>query len=85
MREWRVTCDRTGKEVYASEVVREWTGLIVHRNDVDERHPQDFVKGRKARQSVRDPRPEPTDVFQTPGMWWFTDIEQSAEILTIGL
>ena len=65
--DWKVTCDRTGKEVYASEVVREWTGLIVHRHDADERHPQDFVKGRKDRQSVRDPRPESVDVFLDVG------------------
>ena len=85
MSTWKVVCDRTGTDIWASDSVREWNGLIVDRRHADERHPQDFVRGKKDRQRVRDPRPEPTDVFQTPGMWWFTDYDQSGEILTIGL
>lgn len=56
---WRI-CDRSGFKVRASETAREWNGLIVRKEDFEERHPQDFVRGRKDRQRVPDPRPEPT-------------------------
>jgi hypothetical protein len=56
---WRI-CDRSGFRVRASDTAREWNGLIVRKGDFEERHPQDFVRGRKDRQTVPDPRPEPT-------------------------
>ena len=59
--------DRTGMTVYASDTVKEWNGLRVHRDRFEERHPQDFVKGRVDNQSVPDARPRPEDVFLEPG------------------
>lgn len=65
-----VICDRSGFKVWASETVMTWDGLRVSRRFVGEeatRHPQDFVRGVKDDQSVKNPRPEPTDVFLSPG------------------
>lgn len=62
--DWYIVCDRCGGELWASESAREWTGLRVHRvGCLDQRHPQEFVKGRADRQKVPFTRPEPPDVF----------------------
>lgn len=55
---WRID-DRSGKKVRSSETVKQWDGLIVHRDEYEDRHPQDFVRGRTDHQNVPDPRPEP--------------------------
>lgn len=81
--DWKAVCDRCGFDFWASELRKEWTGLYVCSADWEPRHPQEFVKGRADRQNVPWSRPQPADVFQTPGMWWFTDYDQSGEILTI--
>src|SRR6185295_18818765 len=57
-------CDRCGFTVYASETRKQWDGLIVCAiGCFEERHPQDFVRGRVDRQNVPDPRPVPTARF----------------------
>lgn len=63
MPDFQRMCQRTGFVYPANEVVREWTGLWVHWADMDYRHPQEFVKGRKDIQAVPGPSPEPTDTF----------------------
>ena len=62
---WRV-CDVCGFYTRASDSSKRWDGLMVCRADFEERHPQDFVRGRVDRQNVPDPRPEPDDVFIDP-------------------
>lgn len=60
-------CDRCGSTVYASETRKEWTGLIVCiAGCFEERHPQDFVRGRVDRQNVPDPRPPGANRFLGP-------------------
>lgn len=60
----RAICDRSGFKVWASECVREWNGLLVHRRFADRtRHPQDFVRGVTDNPTVRNPRPETADTF----------------------
>jgi len=39
--------DRTGFSIKASDSRKEWNGLVVHKDQWEERHPQDFVRGRK--------------------------------------
>lgn len=63
----RGICMRCGFEFALSELRKEWTGLLVCRSDFDRRHPQDFVRGVPDRQAVRNPSPEPADVFLSPG------------------
>lgn len=82
--EWIVECQRCGREIWSSEARKEWTGLIVCRDDYEQRNAQEFVRGRADRQSVPNPRAPPQDIFIYPGLWWFTDADQSAEILTAG-
>lgn len=57
---WKI-CDRCGFKKRASATRKEWTGLIVCMECFEERHPQDFVRGRMDRQNVPEPRPEPVD------------------------
>lgn len=58
-----VICDVCGFKMRASETRRRWDNLRVCTKDWESRHPQDFVRGRKDRQRVPDPRPEPADNF----------------------
>lgn len=53
-------CDVCGFRYRASQTYKRWDNLIVCAEDYEDQHPQDFVRGRKDRQSVPDPRPEPT-------------------------
>lgn len=57
---------RSGFRVPNSRLVREWTGLMVSQSDLDQRNPQDFVRGRKERPQPRFLRPEAEDVFLDP-------------------
>jgi len=56
-------CDLSGLKVRASETVKQWNGLIVHRDWAETRNPQDFVRGVADLQRVPDPRPEAADRF----------------------
>lgn len=49
--------DRSGFRFPASEIVREWTGALVSRDEEEPRHPQDFVRGVVDDYAVRNPRP----------------------------
>lgn len=60
-------CDRCGFRKRRSETRKEYTGLIVCGPCYDPRHPQEFVRGVKDKQSFPDPRPEPADTFVGPG------------------
>ena len=62
---WRI-CDRTGFRVRASETAKEWNGLIVRDKSWEQRHPQDFVRGRYDKQVVSEPRPEPSGASVGP-------------------
>lgn len=61
-------CEVCGFRKRASETSKRWDGLFVCREDYEERHPQDFVRGRIDRQNVPNPRPEPADVFIDPSV-----------------
>jgi len=59
---WRI-CDRCGKKIRRSKTRKDWQGLWVCENDWEPRHPQDFVRGKKDKQAVSEPRPESEDYF----------------------
>lgn len=63
---WLAVCDRCGFEFYASQLHREWTGLMVCSKDLDHRHPQEFVRGMRDNQTVPWSRPEGPDRFLQP-------------------
>jgi hypothetical protein len=69
---WRI-CDVCGFKCRASETSKRWDGLMVCREDFEPRHPQDFVRGRRDRQNVPDPRPEAADTFIGPTEAIFTE------------
>lgn len=58
-------CDVCGFKVRASETKKRWDGLITCLPDWEPKHPQEAVRGRVDKQAVKDPRPEPEDVFVT--------------------
>jgi hypothetical protein len=53
-------CDQCGFKFKASETRKQWDGLIVCDSCFDARHPLDFVRGRRDRQNVPEPRPQAT-------------------------
>jgi hypothetical protein len=59
---WRI-CEGCGFKKRASETFKRWDGLFVCSDDFEERHPQDFVRGRADRQNVPHPRPEAVNSF----------------------
>jgi hypothetical protein len=68
--DWLCICDLSGFKCWASETVQTWNGLRVHRRFVGsetQRHPQELVRGRPDNQAAPWARPEPTDVFLSPG------------------
>lgn len=67
-RQHNAICDRCGFKYKSNKLRLEWTGLRVcaggGTNDCfEERHPQDFARGREDRQNPAWVRPEAEDVF----------------------
>lgn len=56
--DWNATCDVCGFKFKASELRRRWDNMRVCSEDFEERHPQDFLKGKPDRQNVPWTRPE---------------------------
>jgi hypothetical protein len=70
--QWNVLCDRCGFKYKSAQLRTEWNGLKTcsgpSTNDCwEKRHPQDFVKGRKDKQTPEWVRPEPEDEFVVVG------------------
>jgi hypothetical protein len=61
--DYNVIDDRTGRKVKRSECRLEWNGALVHKDEWEARHPQDFVRGIPDDQSVPLPRTEGTTSF----------------------
>lgn len=61
--DYYVTCDRCNFKLRRSQAKKTWDGLIVCPFDFEERHPQDFKRGRVDKVYVDDPNPEPSDSF----------------------
>ena len=61
--EWNVTCDVCSKKIKAHEARQRWDGFIVCPDDMEQRHPQDFVKAQTDKISVPFQRPIPTYLF----------------------
>lgn len=49
--------DRTGFTIYSGDARKEWNGRIVHKDEYESRHPQDFVRGVAEDPGVREARP----------------------------
>lgn len=64
---WNAICDRCGFKYKSNQLRQEWTGLRVcsggGTNDCfEQRHPQDFVRGKADRQAPPWARPEPPEI-----------------------
>lgn len=64
--DWNAICDRCGLKHKASQLKKEWDGLMVCEPCYEPRHPQDFL--RVAQEQISPPwaRPEGEDVFIGP-------------------
>ena len=62
-----ILCDYSGFKIRRSEARRTWDGYLVRKDFWEERHPQDFVRGRRDKMSVTpgETRGESTNVFLT--------------------
>lgn len=62
-----VICDVCGFQYRSSQTRMRWDNLRVCTKDWEPRHPQEYVRGKKDRIAVPNPRPQPPDVFIEPG------------------
>lgn len=62
---WNVIDQRSGFKKKASEVHKQWDGLLVSREEFETRHPQDFVRSQVDKQSPDVSRPEGVDCFHS--------------------
>lgn len=60
--DWNAICDVCGQKYKASQLYKRWDGLMVCKEDWEVRHPQDFIKPIKERNSVPWTRPRPEDI-----------------------
>lgn len=65
--DWNVIDDRTGFKKKRSECQMTWDNLLVEKKFWAPRQPQDFVRGRKDKQTVGLTRPEQQDRFLNVG------------------
>lgn len=67
--EWNAICDICGFEFKSSQLMKQWDGLRVCKQDYSPRHPQEFVRGKKDDQSVLWTRSEGADVETDSSGW----------------
>lgn len=56
-------CDRCGRDGRVSDSRKEWTGLIVHSECFEMRHPQDFVRTKEEKGPQGPVRSVPANTF----------------------
>lgn len=61
--DYNAVCDVCGFEFKASQLRKRWDGYRVCSQDWEQRHPQDFIRGKPERNRVPWARPEGTDTF----------------------
>jgi hypothetical protein len=62
-----VQSDLTGRIFYSADARKLWNNLICHKDEYEERNPQDFIRARNERQAIKDARPRAT-IFLTEPM-----------------
>lgn len=65
--DWNAICDCCLFKFKASELRRQWNGLMVCQDCFEERHPQELIKIRKERSKLPFTRPEGEDEFKELG------------------
>ena len=64
--DWNAICDICGLKFKASELRKDWRGLMVCVRDWEPRHPQDFLRVRSDDPSVPWTRPQGNDILTGP-------------------
>lgn len=71
--DWNALCDSCGRKFKASSLQKRWDGLIVCKEDWEQRHPQDLLRVQREQISVPWSRPYPAQDTYLP--WYYTDTE----------
>jgi hypothetical protein len=72
--DWNALCDSCGRKFKASSLQKRWDGLIVCKEDWEQRHPQDLLRVQREQISVPWARPYPAEDTYLP--WNYTDTEK---------
>lgn len=72
--DWNALCDSCGRKFKASSLQKRWDGLIVCREDWEQRHPQDLLRVQREQISVPWSRPYPAQDTFIPVN--YTDLEK---------
>jgi hypothetical protein len=64
--EWNVFCMVCNRKIKSGEALKRWDGLIVCRDDYENRHPLDFLRARQERISVPFTSDTSFDQFDGP-------------------
>lgn len=65
--DWNAICDRCGFEYRASELRRDWRGLMLCKEDFEPRHPQELIRARPADRHPYGSRSLGEVTFLSPG------------------
>lgn len=74
--DWNALCDSCGRKFKASSLKKRWDGLIVCKEDWEQRHPQDLLRVQREQISVPWSRPYPAEDTFIP--WNYTDYEKDS-------
>ena len=72
--DWNALCDSCGRKFKASSLKKRWDGLIVCKEDWEQRHPQDLLRVQREQISVPWSRPYPAQDTFLP--WNYADTEK---------
>lgn len=64
--EWNVWCMVCNRKIKSGESLKRWDGLIVCKDDYENRHPLDFLRARQERITVPFAAPTSFDEFDGP-------------------
>jgi len=59
----KALCDRCGRQYYLSQLIEEYTGLMVDEGCLDEQHPQELAPPPRVERPLVNARPSPPDNF----------------------
>lgn len=79
---WNSLCDKCGFKFKASDLKKQWDGLIVCKDDYETRHAQDFLRVQREKIAVPFSRPYPEEDTYTGYICSVVEINPRADIAT---
>src|ERR1700739_2061054 len=64
--EWNIWCMVCNRKIKSGEALKRWDGLLVCKEDYENRHPLDFLRARQERISVPFSAPTSFNLFDGP-------------------